>query len=265
MPGGPDAMRKVFEDYRATMAESRREFLERYRFADFALKVVGVGSVGTRCFVMVLEGRDEDDPLILQAKEATASVLEDHLGASGYANHGERVVVGQRADAGDARHLPGLDARTRGSRLLRPPAVGHEGQRRHQHAPAAEGLGFYGGICAWALARAHARSGDSVAISAYLGTSDTFDGAIADFAETYADQNEQDHRAYVAAIEAGTGLDGEMSATTSMLGWRYARGRLMRRAISRTRPGLIPYRWSHIGCDAHPPGDGSRTRPRRRG
>ena len=96
MPGGPEAMRAVFEDYRATMTESRREFLERYRFADFALKVVGVGSVGTRCFVMVLEGRDEDDPLILQAKEATASVLEDHLGGSGYANHGERVVVGQR-------------------------------------------------------------------------------------------------------------------------------------------------------------------------
>ena len=89
-------MRTVFEDYRATMAESRREFLERYRFADFALKVVGVGSVGTRCLMLVLEGRDHDDPLILQAKEATASVLEEFAGGSGHANHGERVVVGQR-------------------------------------------------------------------------------------------------------------------------------------------------------------------------
>ena len=203
IPGGPDAMRKVFEDYRATMAESRREFLERYRFADFALKVVGVGSVGTRCFVIVLEGRDEDDPLILQAKEATASVLEEHVGDSGYANHGERVVVGQRADAGDAGHLPGLDARSRRPRLLHPPAVGHEGQRRHHARSSREGLGFYGGICAWALARAHARSGDSVAISAYLGTSDTFDGAVADFAETYADQNATDHAAYADAIKAG--------------------------------------------------------------
>ena len=170
------------------MSESRREFLERYRFADFALKVVGVGSVGTRCFVMVLEGCDEDDPLILQAKEATASVLEDHLGASGYANHGERVVVGQRVMQatpdiflGWTRGPVGRDFYVRqlwdmkgsvDTSMLRP-----------------EGLGFYGGLCAWALARAHARSGDSVAISAYLGTSDTFDGAIADFAETYADQN----------------------------------------------------------------------------
>jgi uncharacterized protein (DUF2252 family) len=202
IPGGPDAMRVVFEEYRATMAESRREFLERYRFADFALKVVGVGSVGTRCFVLVLEGRDEDDPLILQAKEATASVLEEHVGDCGYANHGERVVVGQRLMQatpdiflGWTRGPGGRDFYLRqlwdmkgsvDTTTLRP-----------------EGLGFYGGICAWALARAHARSGDSVAISAYLGTSDTFDGALSDFAETYADQNERDHRAYVAAITAG--------------------------------------------------------------
>ena len=202
MPGGPEGMRAVFEAYRATMAESRREFLERFRFSDFALKVVGVGSVGTRCLIMVLEGRDEDDPLILQAKEATASVMEEHLGGSGYDNHGERVVVGQRLMQatpdiflGWTRGPGGRDFYLRqlwdmkgsvDTATLRP-----------------EGLGFYGGICAWALARAHARSGDSVAISAYLGTSDTFDGAIADFSEAYADQNEQDHRAYVAAIKEG--------------------------------------------------------------
>ncbi len=136
MPGGPDAMRTVFEDYRATMAESRREFLERFRFADFALKVVGVGSVGTRCLMLVLEGRDQDDPLILQAKEATASVLEEFAGGSGHANHGERVVVGPAPDAGHPGHLPGLDPRPGWPRLLRAPAVGHEGQRRRRHAAA---------------------------------------------------------------------------------------------------------------------------------
>jgi uncharacterized protein (DUF2252 family) len=151
---------------------------------------------------MVLEGGDEDDPLILQAKEATASVLEEHIGGSGYANSGERVVVGQRLMMatpdiflGWTRGPGGRDYYIRqlwdmkgsvDTSTLRP-----------------EGLGFYGGLCAWALARAHARSGDSVAISAYLGTSDTFDAAVADFSETYADQNDKDHRAYVAAIEAG--------------------------------------------------------------
>ena len=95
------------------MAENRRDFLERYRFVDFALKVVGVGSVGTRCFVLVLEGRDENDPLILQAKEATASVLEPYLEASGHANHGQRVVVGQRLMQATSGHLPGLDPRAR--------------------------------------------------------------------------------------------------------------------------------------------------------
>jgi uncharacterized protein (DUF2252 family) len=202
IPGGPASLAKVFEDYRATMAESRREFLERYRFVDVAQKVVGVGSVGTRCFILVLEGRDEGDPLILQAKEASASVLEVHASDSRHANHGERVVVGQRLMQatpdiflGWTRGPAGRDFYFRqlwdmkGSVdivTLRP-----------------EGLAFYGGICAWALARAHARTGDAVAISAYLGTSDTFDGAIADFSEAYADQNATDHAAYVAAIEAG--------------------------------------------------------------
>ena len=184
------------------MAESRREFLERYRFADFALKVVGVGSVGTRCFVMILEGRDEDDPLILQAKEATASVLEEFAGGSGHANHGERVVVGQRLMQATPDIFLGW-TRGPGGRDFYVRQLWDMKGSVDTSTLQPEGLGFYGGICAWALARAHARSGDSVAISAYLGTSDTFDGAIADFAETYADQNEQDHRAYVAAITAG--------------------------------------------------------------
>jgi uncharacterized protein (DUF2252 family) len=202
LPGGPEAMREVFEAYRATMPASRREFLERYRFADFALKVVGVGSVGTRCFVMVLEGCDEADPLILQAKEATASVLEDHLGASGYTNHGERVVVGQRVMQATPDIFLGWTRGPRGRDFYIRQLWDMKGSIDTGMLQPV-GLGFYSGICAWALARAHARSGDSVAISAYLGTSDTFDGAIADFAEAYADQNAKDHAAYIAAITSG--------------------------------------------------------------
>jgi len=200
--GDMAVLQKVFTDYRATMPEHRRAFLERYRFVDFALKVVGVGSVGTRCYVLVLEGRDESDPLILQAKEATASVLEPYLEASGHPSPGQRVVVGQqlvqatpdiflgwtRGPAGRHFYLRQLwDMKgSVDTTILQPP-----------------GLGFYGGLCGWSLARAHARTGDAVAISAYLGTSDRFDGAIADFAETYADVNERDHAAYVAAIDGG--------------------------------------------------------------
>jgi uncharacterized protein (DUF2252 family) len=203
LPGGPDSLARTFSDYRATLAENRRELVERYRFVDVALKVVGVGSVGTRCFVVLLEGRDQGDPLLLQAKEATASVLGPYVGSSLHTNHGERVVVGQRLMQatpdiflGWTRGPGGRDFYFRqlwdmkgsvDTTILRGP-----------------GMSFYGGLCAKSLARAHARSGDAVAISAYLGTSDTFDGALADFAEAYADQNELDHRAFVAAIEAGT-------------------------------------------------------------
>jgi uncharacterized protein (DUF2252 family) len=202
LPGGAAALESTFSDYRATLAENRRELVERFRFVDVALKVVGVGSVGTRCFVVLLEGRDEGDPLILQAKEATASVLDPYVESSHHANHGERVVVGQRLMQatpdiflGWTRGPGGRDYYFRqlwdmkGSvdvATLRPP-----------------GLGFYGGICAQSLARAHARSGDSVAITAYLGTSETFDAAVADFSEAYADQNEKDYAAFTKAIADG--------------------------------------------------------------
>jgi hypothetical protein len=209
IPGGAEALREVFEDYRATMAESRREFLERYHFTDFALKVVGVGSVGTRCFVMILEGRDENDPLILQAKEAVPSVLEEHFAASSYANHGERVVIGQRLMQATPDIFLGW-TRSRAGRDFYIRQLWDMKGSVDTSTLQPVGLGFYAGICAWALARAHARSGDSAAIAAYLGTSETFDGAIADFAETYADQNERDHRAYRAAIEAG-----QVSTTTA--------------------------------------------------
>jgi uncharacterized protein (DUF2252 family) len=201
-PGGAPALAKTFSDYRATLAENRRELVERYRFVDFALKVVGVGSVGTRCFVVLLEGRDRGDPLILQAKEATASVLDPYLATSHHANHGERVVVGQRLMQATPDIFLGWTSGPGGRDFYFRQLWDMKGSVdiATLRAP---GLAFYGGLCARALARSHARSGDAVAISAYLGTSDTFDGAIADFAEAYADVNERDHKAYVAAIAAG--------------------------------------------------------------
>ena len=201
--GGTTALERVFLDYRATMPESRRAFLERYRFVDFALKVVGVGSVGTRCFVLVLQGRDENDPLILQAKEASASVLAPYVDQSAHANHAERVVVGQQRIQATSDILLGW-TRGPGRRdfYLRQlwDMKGSVDVGTMQPA----GLGLYGAVCGWSLARAHAVTGDAVAIAAYLGTSDRFDGAIADFSETYASVNERDHAAYVAAIEAGS-------------------------------------------------------------
>ncbi len=199
---GAGSLEKVFTEYRASMAENKRDFLERYRFVDWALKVVGVGSVGTRCFIFVLEGRDENDPLIMQAKEATASVLEPHLGASLHPHHGQRVVVGQQLMQAVSDIFLGWTTGPGGRDFYIRQLWDMKGSVDIA-ALEASGMGFYGGICAWSLARAHANTGDGVAISAYLGTSDRFDGAIADFAEAYADVNERDHRAYVAAIEAG--------------------------------------------------------------
>ncbi len=203
LDGGPGVLEKVFTDYRSTMPENRRDFLERYRFVDFALKVVGVGSVGTRCFVLVLEGRDENDPLILQAKEATESVMEPYLAVGLHGNHAQRVVVGQQLMQATSDIFLGW-TRGPGGRDFYLRQLWDMKGSVDITTLRAPGLAFYGGICGWALARAHARTGDSVAISAYLGTNDTFDGALADFAETYADVNAADHAKYLAAIKAGT-------------------------------------------------------------
>ncbi len=200
--GGPAVLEKVFTDYRATMPENRRDFLERYRFVDVALKVVGVGSVGTRCFVIVLEGRDENDPLILQAKEATASVMEPYLVASGHASHAQRVVVGQQLMQATSDIFLGW-TRGPGGRDFYVRQLWDMKGSVDIATLQLPGFNFYPKVCAWALARAHARTGDAAAISAYLGTSDAFDGAIADFSEAYADLNERDHAAYLAAIAAG--------------------------------------------------------------
>jgi uncharacterized protein (DUF2252 family) len=170
---------------------------------DAARKVVGVGSVGTRAFIVLLQGRDAQDPLFLQIKEATASVLEPFVGGSRYRQHGERVVQGQRMmQAASDIYLGwtmGLDVRRdfywrqlrdmKGSVLV--------------EAMTPLGLTFYARTCGWTLARAHARSGDPIATAEYLGDSDEFDKSITDFAERYADQNERDYQEFVAAIRAG--------------------------------------------------------------
>jgi len=199
IPGGTPALEKIFTDYRASMADNRRDFLERYRFVDFALKVVGVGSVGTRCFIVVLEGRDEGDPLILQGKQAEASVLAPYAGASAYQHQGERVVTGQRAMQATSDIMLGWSRSELGRDFYFRQLWDQKGSVDTTTLKP-WGLAFYGGLCGWSLARAHARTGDAVAISAYLGTNDVFDAAIADFAEAYADVNQRDHAVYRAAI-----------------------------------------------------------------
>jgi uncharacterized protein (DUF2252 family) len=196
-------IREQFRAYRATLRDDQRQLLERFQVVDVARKVVGVGSVGTRAFIVLLQGRDQDDPLFLQVKEATASVLEDRLPKSRYKQHGERVVQGQRMmQAASDIFLgwtKGMDVnRHYYWRQLRDMKGSAEVE-----AMVPVGLTFYAGICGWTLARAHARSGDPVAMAAYLGKRDRFDQAISDFAERYADQNEQDYQAFAKAAGSG--------------------------------------------------------------
>ena len=198
-----DVIHKQFRAYRATLRDDQRQLLERFQVVDVARKVVGVGSVGTRAFIVLLQGRDQHDPLFLQVKEATASVLEDHLPKSRYRQHGERVVQGQRMlQAASDIFLgwtKGADAnRHYYWRQLRDMKGAAEIESM---VPVA--LNFYAGICGWTLARAHARSGDPVAIAEYLGEDDQFDRSISDFAQRYADQNDRDYQAFAEAIRSG--------------------------------------------------------------
>jgi uncharacterized protein (DUF2252 family) len=192
----------ILESYKRTLQDDRRHLLERYRFVDVARKVVGVGSVGTRAYVVLLEGRDENDPLFLQVKEAGPSVLEGHVPSSTHEHHGHRVVAGQRLmqAASDIflgwfRGREGRDFYWRQLRDMKGSA------KIESFSP--EELALYAGICGWALARAHARSGDRVQIAAHLGKSERFDGAVANFAAAYADQTERDHAALCAAVKSG--------------------------------------------------------------
>jgi uncharacterized protein (DUF2252 family) len=196
-------IREQFRAYRATLPDDRRYLLERFQVVDMARKVVGVGSVGTRAFIVLLQGRDAQDPLFLQIKEATASVLEPYVRRSRYRQHGERVVQGQRMmQAASDIYLgwtKGLDVRRhfywRQLRDMKGSAA--------VEAMAPLALTFYARICGWTLARAHARSGDPVAMAEYLGASDAFDKSITDFSERYADQNERDYQEFVTAIRSG--------------------------------------------------------------
>jgi uncharacterized protein (DUF2252 family) len=198
------AVHGQFRAYRASLRDDQRRLLERFELLDMARKVVGVGSVGTRAFIVLLQGRDQQDPLFLQVKEATASVLEGPLSKSRYKQHGERVVSGQRmmqaaSDIylGWARGTLDVD-RNYYWRQLRDMKVSAEVE-----AMTPVGLRIYAAMCGWTLARAHARSGDPVAIAAYLGKRDTFDQSIIDFSQRYADQNEQDYQAFAKAVRSG--------------------------------------------------------------
>ncbi|MFG1818239.1 DUF2252 domain-containing protein [Kribbella sp. NPDC049174] len=198
-----EAIRAQFRAYRATLSDDHRQLLERFRLVDAARKVVGVGSVGTRAFIALLQGRDAGDVLFLQVKEATNSVLEAHLPKSTYKQHGERVVRGQRMMQAASDIFLGW-------------TVGHDKRRNFYWRQLRDmkgsalvetmppvALTLYARLCGWTLARAHARSGDPVAISRYLGNNDKFDRSITDFSVQYANQNEQDYEAFVKAIRSG--------------------------------------------------------------
>ena len=210
---GPDqaeafsnALGAIIRSYRRSLPADRRLLFERYHYVDCARKVVGVGSVGTRAWVVLMVGNDGDDPLFLQLKEAEASVLEPFLGTSKFATHGQRVVEGQRLmqTASDIMlgwfRSPGLDGVTRDF-YIRQLWDGKGSANVETMSP--RGLKVYAEMCGQTLARAHARSGDPVAIAAYLGRKDTFARAMASFAETYADQNEHDFAALREAVDSG--------------------------------------------------------------
>jgi uncharacterized protein (DUF2252 family) len=207
--------RKAFEaqitdllgKYRRTLETDRRMLLDQFEFTDMARKVVGVGSVGTRCWIILMLGRDDNDPLFLQVKEAEESVLSHFLGTSKYNNQGQRVAAGQRLMQASSdiflgwqRTEAGLDGQQRDFyiRQLRDWKFSIDIQ-----AMVPRGLQIYGQLCGWTLARAHARSGDRIAIASYLGGSDVFDQAITQFAAAYADQNERDYQSLIEAVDAG--------------------------------------------------------------
>jgi hypothetical protein len=201
------AIRGVIRSYRRTLTRDRRHLLERFHYVHAARKVVGVGSVGTRAWVVLMLGSDNGDPLFLQLKEAQDSVLEPYLGKSEYANHGQRVVEGQRLmqSASDIMlgwfRTDGFDGVQRDF-YIRQLWDGKGSALVEAMDPA--GLAAYAQLCAWTLARAHSRSGDPTAIAGYLGSGDSFDRAMASFAETYADQNDADYAALRRAVDAGT-------------------------------------------------------------
>jgi uncharacterized protein (DUF2252 family) len=207
-------IREVFGKYQRTLQSDRKHLVEYFTLTQLARKVVGVGSVGTRAWIVLMEGGDGTEPLMLQAKEAQRSVLAAYCGSSQYGNQGERVVAGQHLMQAESDIFLGW------TRVTAPEGVQRDFYIRQlkdwklsapieQMVPA--GMEIYARMCGWTLARAHARSGDRVALAAYLGDSAMFDHAIAAFAETYADQNEADHAALQAAVK-----DGKVKATMGL-------------------------------------------------
>jgi uncharacterized protein (DUF2252 family) len=199
-------MQGLIHSYRRTLQGDHRRLLDRYRYVDAARKVVGVGSVGTRAWILLMMGRDDEDPLFLQAKEAQTSVLEPFLGKSRYAHHGQRVVEGQRLmqAASDIMlgwvSASGVDGVSRDF-FIRQLWDGKGSALVDVLEPSV--MATYAGVCGWTLARAHSRSGDAPGIAGYLGNGPAFDEALASFAEAYADQNDADHAALKRAVEAG--------------------------------------------------------------
>jgi uncharacterized protein (DUF2252 family) len=193
---------QVFSAYRETLAEDRRVLLDRYRVVDAAMKVVGVGSVGRRCWIALLMS-ESNDPLFLQFKEAVQSVLEPYAGKSVYPHHGQRVVMGQRLmQPASDQFLGWVTAEATGTefyvRQLRDAKI-----KPMVETFNSELLSLYANACGWVLARAHAKAGDSATISGYLGGGGQFDDAIGDFAVAYADQAERDHATLKAAVRKG--------------------------------------------------------------
>jgi uncharacterized protein (DUF2252 family) len=201
-----DTIRRMLDTYRSSVPRDRRRLLESYRYVHAARKVVGVGSVGARAWILLLLGRDGNDPLFLQFKEAQASVLEPFLGRSEYPQHGQRVVEGQRMMQAAPDILLGwerivaIDGQTKDFYIRQ---LWDSKGSAEVEVMNTESMRAYGIVCGWTLARAHARSGDRLAIAAYLGSNDRFDQAMASFAETCADQNEQDYRALQDAAASG--------------------------------------------------------------
>ncbi len=207
-------LRSVIQQYRGTLPHDRHHLLEGFDVVDFGRKVVGVGSVGTRAWILLMEGRDGQDPLFLQAKEAQPSVLEAFVGKSKFDNHGRRVVEGQRLmqSASDILlgwvRAEGIDGQTRDFYVRQ---LWDSKGSADIEVMSPSTLAIYAEICGWTLARAHARSGDPIAMAAYMGKGSVFDQAIGEFAELYADQNERDHQALEDAVKAG-----RVTATTGV-------------------------------------------------
>ena len=209
-----EQIRAVLGTYRRTLQSDRRHLLEQFALVQVARKVVGVGSVGTRAWIVLMDACDGAEPLFLQAKEAQPSVLAEYAGRSPYLNQGERVVAGQHLMEAESDIFLGWTRVTGADKVDRDFYVRQLKDWKFSfpvEAMIPSGMTVYAGLCGWTLARAHARSGDRIALAAYLGGSGAFDQAIADFSETYADQNERDYAALQTAVK-----DGRAEATTEI-------------------------------------------------